>query len=447
MLFAVVLSASGCTAQTEPATDVTPSTAHLNGTGTVAPGDLGGSGWWEYSYDGGQTWFETPHESSGDPSCEHTGAESPPSSRGKFVSGLLPNRHYVFRIAGTVCGSDVMRWDSTGTDGGTAFDSFDTGPGYSIGNWPDADWRPFNDNSPFNRRVDHSNVDPNSQAIVDWLTSEKDVGGRWTGEDCWDHPVYYSSPSDPLFTIHVTTDYTNPLEGTQVRIPEAARPACPSLAADPNTDAHLAVIDQSAGWEYDFWRVVQLPDGGGTLVAGGAGRTRIAGQGIWNPDDSPGADAANFALTAGSLRASEVRAGDVDHALFLVAPCVNGTVFPAHGEASQCSADSGNPGLKLGSRLFLDMSRDEIDALDISDWQKTILQALREYGGYIGDTGGGWLKPEGPETYTSFGYPDPWDTLGAEVGVPQDDSGHYVFNMRDAVDWRSKLQVAGPYTP
>jgi hypothetical protein len=63
----------------------------------------------------------------------------------------------------------------------------------------------------------------------------------------------------------------------------------------------------------------------------------------------------------------------------------------------------------MGSHLWLDLTETDIDALVIPAWQKMILKALHNYGGYMGDTGGAGfgLQFESPFTYTSFGRVDP----------------------------------------
>jgi hypothetical protein len=415
----------GCGAETDPATNVSPSTAQLNGRGTLNPGLPGGTVWWEYSGDGGQTWTQTHHDAWGRPSCTYDRSlpGTVPFRMNKYVSGLLPGRHYIFRIASNMCGGGVVRWDSKGV-GGRAYDSFYTGAPYRAGSWPNASWRPFNDNSPFNTPVDHSRVDPNSAAIVNFLLGSNPGPDRWSGNDCWVHPVYFARASDPLYTAH---ENGNRYNGLQFHLPAGARP-------DPCGDGHLAVIDQATGWEYDFW---QASISGNTVNSNGIGRTRIDGTGVDDARTYSGADAANFGLAAGNLRAQEVQAGQVNHALFLVVPCVNGTVWPATGGAAQCGA--GNPGLHLGTRLFLELSQSQINNLSIPTWQKTILQALRVYGGFVGDTGGGGrpgFKIEGPETYATFGVTPPWVTYRNQLGLS-------VFNMKNAIDWHN-LRVALP---
>ena len=79
----------------------------------------------------------------------------------------------------------------------------------------------------------------------------------------------------------------------------------------------------------------------------------------------------------------------------------------------------------MGQRFYLAMTKREIDALGIKNWQRTILHAMRRYGLFIGDTGGsGWgFKVESGASATSFGRPDPWAALGASSGFRPTSTG------------------------
>ena len=234
--------------------------------------------------------------------------------------------------------------------------------------------------------------------------------------------------------------------GDRIAIPNQARPAA-------GGDGSLAVIDQREGWEYDFWQVTSKPQGGGRIDASWAGRTRIG------KDNATGlraaGTAAGFALSAGIVRPAELRAGEINHALFMVVKCTNGThVWPAAGPGSGRSCSS--IGLSnarapaLGAHFYLEMTRAEIDALAVPKWQKTILRAMARYGMFVGDTGGnGWrIKIESGSSFTSFGKPDPWTKIAQGLGLPSwtssDGSTHYLYDMRGAVDWASELRVAAP---
>jgi hypothetical protein len=118
-----------------------------------------------------------------------------------------------------------------------------------------------------------------------------------------------------------------------------------------------------------------------------ADRTRDPGYGhnpVYTNGLSPG---------AGNIRIQELIQGQINHALYLNAYCTNGqAVFPAPSgsTALPCSkrgvSNTNRPA--NGALFFLDYTTAQIDGMDISPWQKTILKAFSTYGAYLGDTGG-----------------------------------------------------------
>ena len=98
----------------------------------------------------------------------------------------------------------------------------------------------------------------------------------------------------------------------------------------------------------------------------------------------------------------------------------------------------------MGARFQLAMPLEEIAALPVPPWKKTILRAMAEYGMYMGDTGGQWgVAFESGATYTSFGLEDEMVRFARENGVPER-GGRYVFNIRDGIDWGRHLRVVDP---
>jgi hypothetical protein len=267
-----------------------------------------------------------------------------------------------------------------------------------------------------------------------------------TGDD-WSHPLYYSQSTDPLYTIHCVTHACLAIEGMQIRIPSAARPA-------GGGDGHMAVIDQVANMEYDFWQVREKPAGGGTLVVSSGGAVRIGtpdatGLGMQVAPNQPTATAGHYGLAAGIIRPAELAAGEIRHALFLVVKCVrSGFVYPAEQDAaSKCCNQADAPA--LGQHFYLAMTEAQINALAIPEWKKVVLRAIRRYGMFVGDTGGpGFqIQAESGSSFTSFGGEDPWVTLGKQYEVPSSDSSGvrtYSFDLRGAVDWAEHLRVVDP---
>jgi hypothetical protein len=319
-----------------------------------------------------------------------------------------------------------------------------TTEGAGSGVVPGACWRPYSDDSPFNKTIPSdakvaSNSDAIVQRLVGWGTPNHLTAGDADTEYDWWHPTYYPAATDPLFTLHCTAPWGRcAIEGAQVRIPDAARAA-------GGGDRHLTVVDASSGWEYDLYDVSDKPAGGGTLSFSWGGRTRIDGDGR----DS-GATASNFGNMAGIIRAPEMRAGDIDHALFMVVKCDSGShVYPATKSGHSC-ADSGLPTADappMGTRFQLNMSDAQIDALDVPAYRKTILRAMARYGMYFGDTGSNsWgLAAESGSTYTSFGKTDGLVDFAKDAGVPSY-NGKYVLNVRDGVDYAKYLRVVDPCT-
>jgi hypothetical protein len=337
----------------------------------------------------------------------------------------------------------------------TCYPSFGS---FGVGSWPPGCWRPYADASPFNQPIPASPaVASNSAQIIATINGWTEASGKTGPQDMYAgaadtvhdyyHPFYYSQPADPLYTIHCTEAWgTCEVEGMTVRIPASARPA-------GGGDRHMTVVDQQNFWEYDFWKVEPRPAGGGTLNIAWGGRTRIG------TADSDGlnsdATAAHFGLLAGIIRAQELEAGQINHALVIFVKCTNNVpVYPAapNGKAAPC-ADTANAPAE-GQRLQLNLTDAEIGALKEPAWKKTVLRAMARYGMYVGDTGGATWSPmfESGSSYTSFGYADPMVTFAqnhqGEGGIIIWDN-RYWFDLRNTFDangvslW-NRLRVIAP---
>jgi hypothetical protein len=312
--------------------------------------------------------------------------------------------------------------------------------------WPPACWRPYSNASPFNRPLPaRPRLARGSGAMVQRVTgwglpSPYSVGEQDTPND-FAHPTYWSRLTDPRFLVRCGECA---IDGFRIRVPVAARPAAGS-------DHHLTVVAQGNGREYDLWRAradlrrhVMRAEGGGRILVGGSGL-------------GSGATAAGFGNLAGILRAQELAAGEIDHALFMIVHCDGGrTVYPARGRAFACSQEgrSNRAAPPLGSRFQLDMSDAEIRALRLPAWKQAIYMAMAHYGMFVGDTGGGasWsLQFESDSTYTSFGadplllafaQANPGDGYG---GWRDDGDGRYTFQVDDPrIDWKDRLRVIAP---
>ena len=321
---------------------------------------------------------------------------------------------------------------------------------FGVDNWPSANWRPYADSSPFNRRIP-AGTKPlaGSPAMIGEALrygppSHLSAGVSRTPDD-WGHPTYYATTSDPIYTLRTTAPYgRNKLNGMRIRVPAGAEAA-------GGGDAHMTIV-QPDGWEYDLWQVHDKPPGGGTLSFSWGGRLRVDGSGLRS-----GGTASRFGNIAGMIRAQELRAGRINHALFIVLRCTgDGTaygtgtrrrehgdsayVYPAVAGGAECPR--GTPAPPMGARLRLAMSSRQIDALGLPTWKSAILKALARYGGYVGDTGGDGINFafESSTMYTSLGRPDPLVAIASDAGL-QPYGERYAFDIGSGVDWQRYLQV------
>jgi len=294
---------------------------------------------------------------------------------------------------------------------------------FSVGHWPPACWRPYGPRSPFNTPIPAKpRLAGDSSRIVAFMLAHRwsleGSGGRPSIDAGGSRPVYWAQPGDPLVRVRCREEHSCRHVGS-VRIPKGA-------LAESQSDGHLTIVEQATRREYDFWQA-GVPSGG-VLTTSAASVIPIganAGFGLGGDGE-----AAHLGLLGGLIRAPELVAGKIEHALAMVAPCVQvRDVYPApawgHGDTI-CSA--GGAGPHFGSLLQLNMSQAAIAASGAPRWERTIMTAMARYGAYVVDTGGAStgtidLLKEEDQSFTSFGYPPQMQqfvsSLGsATVGVP-----------------------------
>lgn len=294
-------------------------------------------------------------------------------------------------------------------------------------------WRPYAQASPFNQPLAaQPALARGSERLVGGLVGDPltvDRPDHVVAYDDGSHgePAYWSGPEDPDRRVRCAEPWGRcEIEGARVNVPEGAVP-------EAGTDRHMAVIERHTGIEFDFWgfegmdaRSVRIRWGGAEPVRTGIGNTSAA-------------TASSFAGLAGRLRAAELAAGQIRHALNVVVRCTNGrTVYPAeHGHAGLACA-TGTVALPMGARLQLQVSDAQLAAVDPS--RRPIYRAMRDYGMFVGDTGSGAIftieQDAGPR-WLDLARAGRWSRTA-------DDDGHYLPFDGDGIDWRAQLRVVHP---
>ncbi len=363
--------------------------------------------------------------------------------RAKFVrygihglSQLLPLELWFDRVVARKSGSNGdCSWDVSATPGlangrYTAVTKHD-------GGWPVGCWRPYSEQSPFNQRIPaDARLDPRSSEMVSRLTGagvppRRSVGHADTPDD-FHKPTYWASPTDPLVRLEASS--ISPIDGELINVPAGARPA-------GGGDGHMTIV-QPTGWEYDLYAAE--PVTGGVLRYNSGRRIPVDGDGL-----NSAATSARFGNLAGRVRAQEMEEGRINHALFMSASTIATTsVYPAAKSDGNSDPALGYP--PMGTRFQLVISDAELARFP--PWKQTLLRALRDYGGYLGDsTSAPWTLAsfESGSTYTSFGVEDRMVAFVREAlqegqgGITRSGDLYYL-DVASGVDWANRLRVIDP---
>jgi hypothetical protein len=307
-------------------------------------------------------------------------------------------------------------------------------------------WSPYNcTSSPWHLRVSSKpTYAANSSAVIatEFASGNtQPVREQEAGEYDYGHPVYYASASDPLVTLHCTA-YCNTVDNgglpASMHVPAQARPA-------GGGDAHMAVI-QPDGTEIDLWATTQPGKNwttGATVTAQAMANCGNFVTGSGFTPTGPAATAGGACVGAGLLRANELAAGSIDHALFLIAQCAVGSQYPTFPGASTDTCTSGQ-GPALGGRLWYDVPDATTEAnAALMPWEKAILNALHDYGGYLEDDVSGGpsvsgidvLAESGEAAYV-FGQPDPFAALASQGWTGVSVSGALTLRYIGADPWQ-----------
>lgn len=273
-------------------------------------------------------------------------------------------------------------------------------------------------NSPFDVAVSDPQDVPGSSGMIglalagnDHSLGQMQFSTNASGPTDGAAPVYVAHESDPHYRIHCRYYSGCPLEGVDVAIPRGARPAGNlgylRFRDDGSHDQHLAIRNVDTQLETDMWLAPQPSDTGGTLEIGYGGSFPFSSGGVGRG----GATASGFALGQGRIRPVDLIAGHLPTALALVTPCANGFVAPANNGDG---ASAGCP--PLGAHVWLDSSPNDIANSGASPDVRVILNAMHEYGGYIGDRCSVCsltVALEGGLAYTAMGLANPWAQIAA----------------------------------
>ncbi len=239
---------------------------------------------------------------------------------------------------------------------------------------------PFPSNSLWNTNIANAPVDPNSDAIINFIGGSKplhpDFGaGLYNGQTIG-IPYVVVPVNQPLANINFTA-YGDQSDPGPMPIPLNAQ-----IEGYPNPDdgdRHVLVIDKGNCWLYELYRSYQ--HGPGLWYADSAAVWDLEANEM-RPYTWTSADAAGLPILPGLVRYDEVAAGAINHAIRVTLQYSKQAFTPP---ASHWAANSSNTlAAPMGMRLRLKAS------FDISGYppdDRVILTALKQYGMIMADNG------------------------------------------------------------
>jgi hypothetical protein len=239
---------------------------------------------------------------------------------------------------------------------------------------------PFASNSAWNQNISTATVDPNSNAIINFIGASTGIhsdfgAGEYDGS-------YMGIPYTVVGTNQspVTIDFT--AYGDESDPGPMPVPASAPIEGYPNPgsgDRHVLVLDNANCWLYELYSA--YPNSNGTWSAGSAAVWDLLGN-EQRPYTWTSADAAGLPIFPGLVRYDEVAAGQIQHALrFTLQNSLAAFVPPASHWAANSTNSLAAP---MGMRLRLKAS---YDISGFSAANQVILKALKQYGMIMADNG------------------------------------------------------------
>jgi hypothetical protein len=249
---------------------------------------------------------------------------------------------------------------------------------------------PFPADNLWNQNVFNSSLDPNSDAIINFIGSNTplhpDFGaGLYNGQTIGIPYIVVSGT--PFVNIHFTA-YGDESDPGPMPIPVHA--PIEGYPKPGNGDRHVLVLDRDNCWLYEMYS--SYPQKNGTWKAASAA--------VWdllNDEQRPytwtSADAAGLPVFAGLARYDEVASGQIQHALRFTLQYSQQAFTPP---ASHWAANSTNQyAAPMGMRLRLKSS---FDLSSFPPQSKVILAALQQYGMIMADNGSSMFISGDPDS-------------------------------------------------
>ncbi len=255
----------------------------------------------------------------------------------------------------------------------------------SGGSGPSGQARPFAANAVWNAALPaDAPLAPNSSTLVSQLESQVKAKGPWINTSPYSIPVYTVGNDQP--TVPVTLDQHGPGSvGELASVLAAGVPIPKDAHAAAGTDKSLVIWQPGRDRLWEFWQARKV-NGKWNAVWGGRMNNVSRNPGYFDDPNDWGGSATSLALLGGLMRISELRSGQIDHALALAIPAAakGRFVYPAQrGDG----VDTRPNAIPEGTRFRLDPKLD-INALQLPPTTRMMALAAQRFGIIVRDQSG-----------------------------------------------------------
>ena len=288
--------------------------------------------------------------------------------------------------SGSGSGGSGSGGSGSGGNSQSACSAMSTGQGASLNGF-----LPFGSDNLWNKDISGSPVDPNSDAIINFIGSGAGMHADF-GSGLFQSSIIgipYSVVSGTQAQVGVTfTAYGPESDPGPMPIPANAQ-----IEGGPNPsggDRHVLVLDNSNCFLYELFSAV--PNSNGTWNADSAAVWDLLGN-EQRPWTWTSADAAGLPIFPGLVRYDEVAAGQIQHAIRVTLPQSRAAVvLPATHWAGNSTSSNAPP---MGMRLRL---KTGYNISGFSTNMQVLLSAMKKYGLIMADNGSAMYISGAPDS-------------------------------------------------
>jgi hypothetical protein len=239
---------------------------------------------------------------------------------------------------------------------------------------------PFPSSNAWNQDISGAPVDPNSNAIINFIGPtvpvHPDFGSGLYNGSSMGIPYVVVGTGQNLVLINFTA-YGDESDPGPIPVPASA-----PIEGYPNPgtgDRHVLVLDNNDCWLYELYS--SYPQADGSWNAGSAAVWDLLNYNM-RPWTWTSADAAGLPIFAGLVRYDEVATGQVKHAFRFTLQSSRAAFVPpaTHWASNSTNANAAPMGMRMRLKASFDIS-------SYSATNQVILKALKQYGMIMADNG------------------------------------------------------------